>query len=133
MKKRFFAAAVVALMGGMLMFSPALAQQPDPLGLNYGQASGLGDQDVRTTASSLINTILGFLGIIALVLVFYAGFLWMTAGGNSEQVDKAKNILGAAIIGLIIILSSYAITRTITTEVIDATGGVNNNVPPPAP
>ena len=40
----------------------------------------------------------------------YAGFLWMTASGNSEQVEKATGILKMAIIGLIIVMAAYSIT-----------------------
>ena len=53
---------------------------------------------------------LGLLGIIAVVLIIYAGFLWMTARGESAQVDKAKDILKNALIGLIIITMAYGIT-----------------------
>lgn len=58
----------------------------------------------------MISVILGLLGIIFLVLTIYAGLLWMTAGGNGDQVKKAQQILGNAVIGLILTLSSYAIT-----------------------
>ena len=42
--------------------------------------------------------------------IVYGGFLWMTAHGNEEQVTKAKNLITAALIGLVIILSAYAIS-----------------------
>ena len=57
----------------------------------------------------IINIILGFLGLIAVIIVIYAGFLWMTAGGKSEQVDKAKKWLVNGLIGLVIIMLSFAI------------------------
>ncbi len=66
----------------------------------------------------VINAILGLLGVIFLVLTLYAGFLWMTAAGNDEQVGKAKNILTTAIIGLIIIVAAYAITNFVLTAVL---------------
>ncbi|PIR92378.1 hypothetical protein COU01_01910, partial [Candidatus Falkowbacteria bacterium CG10_big_fil_rev_8_21_14_0_10_44_15] len=56
------------------------------------------------------------LGIIFLVLVLYAGFLWMTAAGNEDQVTKAKSILTTSIIGIVIIVAAYAIV----TFVLDA-------------
>ena len=40
----------------------------------------------------------------------YGGYLWMTARGNEEEVTKAKNLIKAAIIGLIIVLAAYAIS-----------------------
>ncbi len=85
--------------------------------------SGIGEtahktgHDVITTAgdpSSLIamgiNIFLGFLGIIFLILTIYAGFIWMTARGNSETVEKAKKTLSRSIIGLLVILAAFAIT-----------------------
>ena len=58
----------------------------------------------------VINSVLGLLGVIFLVLIIYAGFLWMTAGGNEDQVGKAKGLLINAIIGVIIIVAAYAIS-----------------------
>jgi len=43
----------------------------------------------------------------------YAGLMWMTAGGNEDRIKKARQILIAAIIGLVIVLSAYAITQFI--------------------
>jgi hypothetical protein len=39
--------------------------------------------------------------------------MWMTAGGNTEQVGKAKNLITSAIIGLVIVFASYALTSFI--------------------
>lgn len=50
------------------------------------------------------------IGIIFLLLIVYAGFLWMTAAGNTSQVEKAKNIMVSAIIGTVIALAAFAIT-----------------------
>ncbi len=81
----------------------------------------LGTQELPTTLASIINTILGLLGIVAVVLVLYAGFLWMTAAGNDEKIGTAKKILSAGIFGLIIIFSAYAIAQFALSKIIDAT------------
>jgi hypothetical protein len=60
---------------------------------------------------ALIGTALSFVGIIFLMLIIYAGFLWMTSAGNDEKVLAAKKVLTNATIGLIIIVASYSITR----------------------
>lgn len=62
------------------------------------------------TIGSIIKTALLFTGTIFLVLFIYAGFLWMTAGGNSDQVKKATSMMRNAVIGLIIIFLSYSIS-----------------------
>ncbi len=96
---------------------------PDPLGVNYGEATNLSGQDVRITVARIINVVLGILGIIVVVIILYAGFTWMTAGGNDEQVGKAKKILSAAVIGLVIVMSAYAITKFVIYNLYQATGG----------
>jgi len=58
----------------------------------------------------LIQAFLGLLGVIFLILVIMAGINWMTAGGNEDKVTKAKKTLSRAVIGLIIVVSAYAIT-----------------------
>ncbi|MEA3449802.1 MAG: hypothetical protein U9Q85_02390 [Patescibacteria group bacterium] len=58
---------------------------------------------------TVINAFLSILGVIFLVLTLFAGYSWMTAGGDEAKVDKAKNTIGRAIIGLIITVSSWAI------------------------
>lgn len=69
--------------------------------------------DVPSMAGKFLGTILGFTGTIFFILVVYAGLMWMTAAGSEDRIAKAKKILTAAIIGLIIVLSAYAITKYI--------------------
>ncbi len=73
------------------------------------QPLGLASTDIRVVISSIIKIALGLLGIIFVLLVIYGGFLYMTAGGNEEQIASAKKVLMNATIGLIIILSAYSI------------------------
>lgn len=85
------------------------------------EKTGLGEQDPRIIAASVINVLLGFLGIIAVVLIIYAGFLWMTAAGNEDQITKAKNLMVAAVIGLVIILAAFAIANFVLNQLVRAT------------
>lgn len=64
---------------------------------------------------TIIKALLGVLGVIFLILVIYAGMLWMTAAGNEDKVKKAQKLLRDGVIGLIIILSSYVIANTVLT------------------
>jgi len=70
---------------------------------------------------SLINVGLGFLGIVFLVLMLYAGFLWMTAQGDDTKVKKAKDMIFQAIIGIIIIVAAYAISNFVLGSLLNAT------------
>jgi hypothetical protein len=76
--------------------------------------TGISQSDVPTIVGSIIKVILGLSGLIFFVLVFYGGFLWMTARGNNEQIEKAKNTLTTSVIGLVIMVMAYAITVFVT-------------------
>ncbi|PIR78090.1 MAG: hypothetical protein COU28_03600 [Candidatus Magasanikbacteria bacterium CG10_big_fil_rev_8_21_14_0_10_36_16] len=94
----------------------------DLLGLDcVGQNSKLSANDPRIIVTHIINVSLSLLGIIVTVLIIYAGFLWMTAGGDEAQAGKARKIIFAAVIGLIIILLAYAITRFVAINLYQAT------------
>lgn len=83
-----------------------------------------GATDIRVTIARIIRVALGLLGIVAVVLCLYAGYIWMTAGGNEERIGEAKKILVNAVIGLAIILSSYAIVSFVISRLIAATQGL---------
>ncbi len=91
-------------------------------------AAGVGgSSDLITIIGRIINIALGFLGIIFLVLLLYAGFLWMTAAGDATKIEQAQKILRNAIIGLVIIVSAWAITAFIISSLTGEgsyTGGV---------
>lgn len=76
-----------------------------------GTASGntKGPADPRVLIILIIKRFLQFMGIIMLVLMLYAGFLWMTAAGDESKIEKSKSIISSAIIGLAIIIMSYSI------------------------
>lgn len=93
----------------------------DPLGLDCAASTGLTNQDPRLVVGRIINVSLTLLGTIAVALIVYAGFLWMTAAGNDDQITKARGIIYAAVIGLVIILSAYAITNFIIGNIYKAT------------
>ncbi|MBI5732117.1 MAG: hypothetical protein HY982_02030 [Candidatus Magasanikbacteria bacterium] len=64
---------------------------------------------------------MGLLGVIFLALIVYAGFLWLTAGGDETKVKDAQKYMKNAVIGLIIVLASLGITAFILYMV----GGAN--------
>jgi|GEM_PF-250630 len=108
--------AVVFNLSAFLAVSPVLAQEvssPDST-LNQGlqvieQPLGLAATDIRVIIARIIRIALGLVGLVMVIMFIYAGFLWMTAGGNEEQLGRAKKILINATVGLAIILSAYAI------------------------
>jgi amino acid transporter len=61
-------------------------------------------------AAMAIQTVLGLLAIIFIVLLIYAGFQWMTAEGDEGKIEKAQKTISHAVIGLIIVIAAYSIT-----------------------
>ncbi len=90
----------------------------------FMNSAGISDEPVGVGAivAVIIKTILAFLGIIFVILIIYAGFLWMTAAGNDEKISKSKKIMASAVIGLAIVFSAYIITVFVIEKLLDATG-----------
>lgn len=82
--------------------------------------TGLSDAGLEETIGTLINIALSLLGIVFLLLTLYAGWLWMTAAGDPKQTQKAKDILITAVVGLVILLSAYAISSFVIDNVQSA-------------
>lgn len=77
---------------------------------NAGYAANTSQFTLAETIGAVIRAALSLVGVIFLALMVYAGYLWMTAQGEEEKVDKAQKIIKTAIIGLIIVVSAYSIT-----------------------
>ncbi len=78
---------------------------------------------VGSITSTFIKTFLGLLGIIFIILIVYAGYIWMMAQGNEEDIEKAKKIIRNSIIGLIIIIAAYSITYFVFSSLAEINGG----------
>lgn len=125
MKKMAAFAASIGIVATLAL--PAMVAAQDSLNANdlgvgaIGGSIKLGSGDVRQTAARIINVALGFLGIIAVVIVLLGGFKYMISGGNEEKTTEAKNLIVSGIIGLAIILSAWAITGFVISKLITAT------------
>lgn len=79
--------------------------------------------NLQSIVAGLIQAALSLVGVLLLIFMIYAGFLWMTAQGDSKQVDKAKGIIQNAVVGLIIIFSAYAIANFVLDQLVTVGGG----------
>ncbi|TSC56474.1 MAG: Uncharacterized protein G01um101418_319 [Parcubacteria group bacterium Gr01-1014_18] len=94
---------------------------PGATGAGYLQdiaREGFGDTDYQAGREEftfffivgvVVFWILRVVGVILLLVIIYAGFLWLTAGGNSDQVDQAKKWVTNGTIGIFIIATAYLI------------------------
>lgn len=123
MKKILYISMLLPLFG--LLMAPALCSAAPNINEhtdNIARGSGYDAADSSDTALSvrigqIISIAMTLVGTIFLALTVYAGFLWMTAQGNEENVTKATNILKMAVTGLIIVLAAYGITYFVVSNV----------------
>jgi hypothetical protein len=104
-----FLYAPIAHAQGLKNAGSKLDQTAKPAGVE-------GTGSIDSVVGTGIRVALSLVGIIFLVLMVYAGYLWMTARGEETQIDKAKDIISAAIIGLVIVMGAYAITTLVMTR-----------------
>ena len=76
---------------------------------------------LRTFILDALNFVLGFLGIVAVAVIIYSGYTYVTASEDESRAEKAKNMIIWVSIGLVIILVSFAYVNTIITHL--PTGG----------
>lgn len=91
------------------------------IGKKSGFDTVVSDESLSKSVGQIIKVVLSMIGTIFFALTVYAGFLWMTASGNEEQVTKAQSIIKMAIIGLVIVLASYTITTFVVARTVGAT------------
>lgn len=125
--KKQYAATLIALFAAVFLALPAYTNaQLDPRGSNYGlddfQNIGIGqERDLQGTIANIINIVLSFLGIIAVVIIIAGGFKWMTAAGNEESVTEARGMIVQAVIGLVIIFMAWVIAEFVINQLRTAT------------
>jgi hypothetical protein len=113
MKKIFSkvsAALALATVGAANVFAQADFGQTSPD--RIAAATG-GTGDFKSLLLSIINYFLGFLGVLAVLMVVYGGVLYIIASGDPQKADKGKKIIMYAIIGIVIILLSFALINTV--------------------
>ena len=125
------AMAFVVLSFAFAFSLPALASDFQPWnasgatdnGESFAGSAGLPGSGVNlyTTITNIIRWVMGFLGIIAVIVILIGGFKWMTAGGSEDKVGEAKKLLISGIIGLIIVILAYAIATFVISTLINVT------------
>ncbi|HNV12434.1 MAG TPA: pilin [bacterium] len=78
-------------------------------GFSAGFSRDTNEFTLSETIGRIVSTALSLIGVVFIILIILGGYQWMTAGGNEEQVSKAKDRIKNAIIGLVITVSAYAI------------------------
>ncbi len=120
--KKFFIATALTMMVAAPLVIPLLARAQFP-NMNEGlgqfqEATNLPSADLTVVIGRIVRTVLGFLGLIAVVIIIIGGFQWMTSGGNEEKIKGAQKLMSAGVIGLFIIVIAYAASLFIINTIV---------------
>lgn len=69
--------------------------------------------------AGLYNYSFAVAGILAAIVLMAEGLMWLVSGGNQTKIGRAKQIIGGAVLGLIILFSSYIILNVINPELLE--------------
>lgn len=122
-KNMFIAAFLVAIFLPVSVFALNLGSklaEDAATGAGYAKAT---ETTLAENIGFIIQVALSFVGTIFLVLVVYGGILWMTARGDEGQVDKSKEIIQRAVIGLVITVGAYSITAFVVPRIVEQSSG----------
>lgn len=72
--------------------------------------------------ATIINILLSLVGVIAVIMIIYGGFLWMSSLGNDQKILHAKRVLTSAAMGLLIIITSYSLVSFVLSAISYAAG-----------
>lgn len=90
-------------------------------GSNFNSLGINKQEDLKGTIAKIINIILGFLGIIAVLIVLAGGFKWMTAAGSEDKVGEARKMIVEGVIGMVVIFAAWGIASFAINALIGAT------------
>ena len=118
----FFSALIFAGSNAALADGATITETPPPVqttpSVNLVNPLGGTSEHPEGTINSvpalignIINAALGVVGSLALIMFIYGGFTWMLAAGNEQAVEKGRNILMWAAIGLVVIFASYSLVN----------------------
>ena len=117
---------LMALAMVMFIVSPILLVAMPAQALDLGQEAaeniGLGNREPKSIVVNIIQVALGFLALLAVIIILIGGFKWMTAGGNDDKVAEARKLITAGIIGLLIILAAWGISKWVISTFTNVTG-----------
>lgn len=125
MRKYFKKFIILFIFIILLIPAIALAQTTNPAIeklIDVGNTKGPYEAADQFTLASIIGVVisaaLALIGAIFLALMLYAGYHWMTARGEEEKVEQAKDTINRATVGLIIVVGAYAIWRFVLYELV---------------
>ena len=79
-----------------------------------GVGNKTGFQVIADTIATITGYLIGLLGFLAVLMLIYAGFLWVTAAAKPDNIQKAKTLIFYVVVGLLLAGFAYAIVTVVT-------------------
>jgi hypothetical protein len=89
------------------------------INFDVGTQLGLGSAEPQQIFLNVIQLLLGFMPLLATLMIVLGGFQWLTSGGNEERVDQAKRTLSGAVVGMTITIFAWALVKFVLTTTIN--------------
>jgi heme O synthase-like polyprenyltransferase len=86
-------------------------------------ATTAGAPQVQNFLTNMINIVAGLASTVAAGGLVWSGIVYMTAGGNLQNLEKAKNIFKYSLIGLALCIGAFVIANLVGTQATSAFGG----------
>lgn len=79
----------------------------------YGSSgcSATGGINIDSILRHMVNVLSAIIGVVAVIMIIFGGFRYITSGGSDTSVTSAKNTILYAIVGLVIVALSQALVR----------------------
>lgn len=127
LKQRTIIIFILLVIGGSLFVAGSISHAVTTFSIeSIGGQVGLPGGDLKQILINIIRWVLGIVTLAAVGYMIYGGILWMTSTGNEQRIEKAKQVILQAAIGLVIILLAWAIVffvvRTFTNVTTNSSG-----------
>ncbi|MCX6784614.1 MAG: Ig-like domain-containing protein [Candidatus Komeilibacteria bacterium] len=117
-------AGALVLAAAVFLSSPLFAFAQLSTGLEVAGSTGLGTTNPKLVIVNIIRVFLGFVGLVAVVIILYGGFKWMTSQGADDKIKQAKKTIINGVIGLVVILAAWLIVAFVVKQFGDSLFGV---------
>ena len=130
LRQRTIILAALLVLGGAVLLTGSVSHAATATSFSIesiGDQAGLGSTDLKQLIINIIRWALGMVTLAAVGYMIYGGILWMTSRGNEKQVEKAKQVILQAAIGLVIILLAWAIVFFVVRTFVGVTSNTNGS------
>lgn len=80
-----------------------------------------GSTDLMKTLNTIISVVVGVLGLLAVAMIIYGGFMYTTSAGDASKIKKAKDTIMYGVIGLVVALLAFAIVNFVISSIFKST------------